>query len=524
MEFQALKTFNRVNVRKEFENYGNIESVKLLDNGRPEAYVTFADDKSAAMAFGLMNCENDLKITEREYLCFKKYDVQIANTWHQPPDFSNNKFAIDSTTSSVDSTVPLPAIFNLNEDCLRHVFTFCDLESLIHLSQVCKLFNELLCVNGSTTFRRFTTLRLVVDVIEKDRFGKLMTLGKARKLLRHVGPFVRTLIVRKLDAANVQRYFEKIDQYVGENVRCMEIYDINLNENLTTILRSVFHRLSELKIRLFNNTHEIDFQALCPNLTKLKILGIVNIEQSCKNWSNLQHISLLSDVIPSETFNTFVSLNSHLKSIKFFYQNFQQIQSISSNLLTVEKLEVNCKYKLIPPTQLRHLHQLTLLCQLNLWNLTGQASLVDILLVLAKFTRLRTLKLHVSDDQNSGPSDSTVQELIGQTVLALAYELIHLEKLMLFNIKLLESTVYDIIRIASQLTIFHIHSADTQWSGSFATAIVNIRKGGLLQDQTLQMFLDENFSFATNKDDQKYLRIFCDNWRCNHSKTKTFKR
>lgn len=506
-----------MNIRKEFENYGDIESVKLLDNDKPEGYVTFVDDKSAGMAYGLMNCENDLKITEREYLCFKKYLVFIANTWHQPSEVVHNKI-VDQTSNG-----PSSAIFNLNEDCLRQIFTFCDIESLMNLSQTCKTFNDLLSVkNGSTTYRKFSTLRLVIDVTEKDRFGKLMTLGKARRFLRHVGPYVKKLIVKKLDEANVQRYFEKIVQYVGENVSEMEIYDIGLTENALLILQPIFRRLCSLKIRLFNGDYEIDYQKLCPNLEKLKIAGIVSIERSCKSWPKLQYISLLSDIVSPDTFCLFISQNPQLKSVKFFNQNFQQIQSVVSNLSDVEKLEINCKYKPISTLQLGHLCQLSRLTQLTLWNLTGHTAVVELFLALTEFKYLRVLKIHISEDQED---DSTSHELKQETIATLAHKLLHLEKLLLFNIRLDESTVHEIVQSAHQLKIFHIHALNmnVQWSCSFISGIVNIRKSQEQKD-LLKLFLDENLNISIAKEDQRYLRIYYNNFGCQHAKIKCFKK
>ncbi|KAJ6638932.1 hypothetical protein Bhyg_11670 [Pseudolycoriella hygida] len=513
---KALKTFNRVTVRKEFENYGAIESVKMLKNEKPEAYVTFVDNKSAAMAFGLMNCENDLKITEREYLCFKKYLVHIANTWHQPVEDVNDKSIVDFNSAASD-------ILNLNDDCLRHIFMFCDLESLVNLSQVCKTFNDLLSVgNGSITYRKFTTLRLIVDVIEKDRFGKLMTLGKARKLLRRVGPFITKLIIKKLDQANVARYFQKIVQYAGECLHKMEIYDICLTEHLLAILHPIFQQLSVLKIRLFSNNNEIDFQAICPNLKKLKISGIMNFERSCKHWQNLQHISLLSDIILPETFCRFITINPHLQTVKFFHQNVQQIEAVATNLLNVKKIEIDCKYKPISAVLLSQLGQLKYLVQLTLLNLADDVSVVEIFLTLIKFNELRVLKLHVSENQNHATSDDTINELRQQTLAALSYKLKHLEKLSLFNIKLDESTIFDIVRSANQLQAFHIHGTNVLCSCSLISGIVNIRK---LQQQVnlLKLYLDTpNESIA--KEDQNYLRIYCDSFLCNHTKVKHYKK
>ncbi|XP_037050001.1 uncharacterized protein LOC119084211 isoform X2 [Bradysia coprophila] len=521
---KALITFNRVHLRKEFENYGNIESVELLTNGKSEAYITFVDDKSAAMAFGLMNCENDLKITEREYLCFKKYNVHIANTWHQPTELTTSYDDNDRTAVNADDSTP--AIFALNEDCLRQIFTFCDLESLNNLSQVCKTFNDLLSPeNGSTTFRQFKTLRLVVDVVEKDRLGKLMTLGKARKFLKHVGPFVTKLVIKKLDEANVQRYFEKMVQYVGEDIKELEIYDVQLTNGLITIIQPILRRLSVLTIKIFKNSQDIDFEAVCPNVTKFKIAGIMSMERNCKCWPNLRHVSLLSDILLPETFCAFVTLNPHLNGLKFFHQNFQQIQSIVSNLSNLSKLGINCKYKPITALQLNHLVQLDHLTQLTLWNLTGHASIVEVFLVLVKFTGLRVLKLHISEDQNHEALDSTVYELKQQTLAVVAQKLINLETLMLFNIKLDESTVFDMVRSASQLKALHIHalSLNVEWNESLVTGILNIRK--IQQhEHLLKLFLDRDLNVLISKGDQRYLRIYCYQFGCRHNKLKNCKK
>ncbi len=503
--------------------------MNLLDNGKhTEAYVTFADDKSAGMAYGLMNCENDLKITEREYLCFKKYIVHIANTWHQPTDatssLNNDKTRVNVDNDDDDNDRSTP-IFRLNEDCLRQIFSFCDLDSLNNLSQVCKTFNELLATrNGSTTYRQFKTLRLIVDVVEKDRLGKLMTLGKARKLLRRVGPFITKLVIKKLDDANVQRYFEKIVQYVGDDLRELEIYDVQLTYSLIMILQPILNRLSGLKIKIFKNSQDIDFEALCPNLKKFKIAGIMCMERNCKHWPNLRYASLLSDILLPEIFCTFVTLNPHLNGIKFFHQNFQQIQSVVGNLTNLEKLEINCKYKPITALQLKHLSQLSHLTQLTLWNLTGHASIVEIFLVLIKFNGLHVLKLHISEEQNHEPLDSTVYELKQQTLIAIAHKLINLESLFLFNIKVDESTVIDIVRSANQLKVLHIHALNLnvhQWNDTLVIGIVNIQKAQR-PEHLLKLFLDENLNIT--REDQRYLRIYCHQFGCVHAKLKHCKK
>lgn len=219
-----------------------------MKNGKFEFYVTFASDRSAALAFTFNVSENSLLYKESEQ---KKWFVEPANTWLQPLEQSvahgsQNAASFDVDHRSLNDEMK-PPLLQLNDDCLNHLFKFCDLEALINLSQVCKTFNKLLRENKC--FRQFHTLQICVNDLSEDKYT---TLGIARKKLIRTGKHIKKLAFEFDDSAinmNLQRYLEKIGQYVGENVRELAINDVCLAKEHLHVLKTILKRLTVLKIK-----------------------------------------------------------------------------------------------------------------------------------------------------------------------------------------------------------------------------------------------------------------------------------
>lgn len=206
-------------IRKEFHKYGAIESIEVLENGKSEAYITFANDPNAYLAL-IMN-------TEKQTTPFL---VTPADTWHQPlTESTGNQSGVvvdnESSDEEDEEMEDLPPIFNLNEDCLIKVLEFCDPEMLINLSKVCKLFNRLVFRYGFPKKRK-----LAIDVPNRSSSTPL---AETRKILRCVGPYINELYVdwysdenqtrrHMIETPNnFQRFVQKLTQHVGENVRTM---------------------------------------------------------------------------------------------------------------------------------------------------------------------------------------------------------------------------------------------------------------------------------------------------------------
>lgn len=504
---KAAESFNASSIRKEFRKFGEIESVEILNNGKFETYVTFVDDKSAALGFAFTTCENEQLNKSPQH---KKWFVEPANTWHQPPQISVKEYVDAMDVDHLDQSILSP-IFNLTEYCFDYLFKFCDLESLINLSQVCIAFKTLLDENGSANkyFRQFSTLSIYVNDLSEDKYT---TLSIARKKLRRVGKHVKKLEFEFDDSGynwNLHRYLEKINQYVGENVRELVITDACLSENHLNLLKPILQHVHVLKIinLWVPYFYAIDLKKLCPNLTKLKlIMTEIKIANILSSWPKLEYLSLQRG---KDDYNLMLLENNHhLKGLKIEIRTDQEIRWIA-NLLNMQKLAICNREKQISTTQLINLSRLPL-TELTL-SLINHTSLEGTVVHLIGFKMLRVLKLHV----NMSRIDNDIA-FNQQAMIDLAQNLLHLEKLFLFEFPLTASTVISIIRFATNLKIFHFHDCKVELSTSIISQIVDVRKSQQHQEQhkkLLKLFVDkkgENW----DKEIQRYVRV---DFGCDHN-------
>lgn len=56
-------------IRKEFRKYGEIESIEPLNNGKPEAYITFTSDRIACLALAESKKKLCLSISLANWVC-----------------------------------------------------------------------------------------------------------------------------------------------------------------------------------------------------------------------------------------------------------------------------------------------------------------------------------------------------------------------------------------------------------------------------------------------------------------------
>lgn len=430
--------------------------------------MTFADNRSAALAFTSTYCENDKRIRRSS---LKTWFVEPANTWHQQFDIHL------PNDNAADDIIEEPELFKLNEDCFRHLFKFCDLESLVNLSQVCTFFNELLIDNKS--FKHIKTLTICSNE-ENDN----MTLSVAREYLRRVGRLI-TKLQFEFDSCsrwNLKRYLEKINQYVGDNIRELDI--MCYTDDYLPLLAQLCQHLYVLKVWTWKDYHynAFDFQMLCPNLTKLKLVSDMNYENSCRPWHKLKYLSIYMHNYDLD-FYSIIESNPQLIGVKFTLTNDQQVRVILNNLFNIEKLTICTFYKDISLSQLNNLNQFEHLTEFTLFEL-GPSNFNEILSSLIEFKQLRVLKLHIQDRHS--PDEYLFNQ---REIIDLARKLRHLEKLLLFHIKLDESTLVDLIRLASNLKTFHMHDCYAELHSSLIWSIVNARESHQ-HTEPLALFLD----------------------------------
>lgn len=408
--------------------------------------------------------------------------VLPADTYHQP---TVNKQDID--TEMIDLK---HSILNLNEDCLRQIFECCDLETLVNLSEVCQRFHEIL---HRTQFPKFKAITFNLNRDQK------MNVCKVRRILRCIGPYLCDITIEAYyneKFENLIRYFHKIGQYVGTNMRQLCMNQILPVPELLNGINGILRRIEILKIVVYNGDFDfdIDFRTLCPNLIKLKLLQNAQFVENAGKWNKLRNLSVIhNEFMVSSTFISFMENNPLLNSLKVTaYSSDTTVKEIGRCLPNLEKLTLYQGFPDISSANLVYLLQLKQLTTLKLMYL-DEDKLNDVLDCLSKFKGLRKLKLHLFYD---GPSDEE-HYLPNQSLLInIAQELNQLETFHIYRCQLNAATVIDFIRYAENLKEFHWHECDTQLTKKLLMDIVSIMKEKQLytskekQRQILNIFVD----------------------------------
>lgn len=116
-----------------FDEFGEIETIEIFPEKFPSdsypderyAYVTFADPSDAARAYKKYRYDNYSPRSD-------ELKVLPAHTWKQPDVLIEQHELNESVLQE------------LNDDCLLHVFGFCDLETLKKLCNVSERFAALI--------------------------------------------------------------------------------------------------------------------------------------------------------------------------------------------------------------------------------------------------------------------------------------------------------------------------------------------------------------------------------------------
>lgn len=508
-------------IRKEFEKYGVIEDIELLQTGKPEAYVTYTDSRDASKAFYKIRAQ-------------RTFQVKPAHTWHQPMG-TDAESHLDNSKDGLEDDVP--SILQLNEDCLVEIFERCDFETRVELSNVCKLFKDIL---DRYFFPQVHAMDL--DLNEK-------TLGESRKILRCVGKHVQAMKIIAgswLSDSDVERCIRKMCQYVGENIRALSLHFGMRNvSQQVSLVEPILPRLHKLKIR-HSYTLDLGFLAHCPNLTELKLDNTLkwNGTQSLA-LPNLQSFVLINkqdcrkDV--KDIVHAFLEQNPQLKCVK---ASASDIESAIEYLTRVEKLSIH-----VFDNEIDYMNMFTgFLVLENLSKLSLCELLIEDLQFIfghvSNLTKLRELKIYVHSNEDDEDYHLNYQA----PIVAVAEKLINLKNFRVQGLTLLKSTIFDFVRHAKQLQELHIHDCYMLASSPLGYNWVDIHSDslritgnnriGLLYDgfdltdivkarkslrrpeiSPLKLFLDhlvyDKFKEAYNVDAKQYLNVMCG---CKHTR------
>lgn len=410
-----------------------------------------------------------------------------ADTWLQPK--TGIVTNVETTESdATDDPMEEPPIFKLNEDCLIELLKHCDGEMLLDLSETCKYFNELVNEHG---FSRLRTLTLHVP-FESDS----KPLAKTRKILQKVGRKITNLYVywptddqKERDYKNLNRFVQKVNQYIGTRLQSLHLIDTDDEELFTFNLSN----LRTLKIKSTDRDHTLEFyQRECPNLTKVSYFKIFKNLKLRRPWVELQ-------------------------IFKFDFRKDQDLIEISLRMINLQKLTIHRCY-FLKPTSLNPLLSLEHLTKLHLIDISHD-EINLILESLAAFVRLKELKLTAGYFNRSQGDRDIEQNLI----VDLAKRIRNLEHMHFSDFKLEASTVLRFVEFAHHLKKLHIHdplSIEKPVTHSQVMDLVTVLKFSQNRQhrEPLQIFLDSHWMYDMTLDNNHIKQYLVVNYDCKHSR------
>ncbi|XP_055310886.1 uncharacterized protein LOC129573808 [Sitodiplosis mosellana] len=475
-ERTPIRNFTVDEIRQRIEKFGEIELIEIMPNNALEAHVTFVSDRSAYLM--LLQHEFDKKALKTQ-----PFDIEIADSWEQPLEVINQSPRHDM---EVDEHVP--EIFKLNEDCLLHVFQFLDLDSLVSLADVCKMFNRLSHHHCFPHIHKYK-----VDTDDDPAF----TLAKLRQTLLCIGPHITDLSYdvsydEDDGPGHTSKFLKVIAQNVGPNLQ-RAYFAFNLDrDNRMVTLAPVLQNLESLEIedRDEGSSYDINFQALCPKLIEFTVNMDMAMIACCKPWPSLRSLSVKNNmVLTTTTLISFIKQNPQLTCLEFAIDRSNKtllILAVTKYLSRFEKLTiVNTVNESFFARNFASLSNLPLLREINLEKL-DRSSLKCIVNHLPTFINLQKISLSCSWYKGVG-----IEEY-GQSFLDLAEKLPFLEELKLQRIPIHGDILVEFISSASKLNVLYVQDCELVFSNDLISKLVDTLKVSRQESKkALQFYLNK---------------------------------
>lgn len=319
-------------------------------------------------------------------------------------------------------------------------------------------------------------------VLVDPEYSPNILLSETRSILRTIGPYVRELCVNFRDAKwppNMDRYFYKMCQYIGPNLKTLRLIYVPNNEDWLQQLKPLLCCIESLYVTMTNYDFDfdIDFQSYCSNLKTLKIRVHLKGEFLTKPWPKLERLSIRDNQYMEEKLVLeFMKNNPQLKYFKVYANDCDNLlQQIPEHLPNLEKLCLYQAYPNISADNLAHLVEMKQLKQLKLMYLEEE-ELDGIVACLPKFKQLQELKLHIF---YSGLDTVDADELFQPNLNAIVNLSQELHQLECFHIRYCQITtamLYDFIRNAKNLKRIRIYRCGLEIIDEILEKIESIRQ------------------------------------------------
>lgn len=396
---------------------------------------------------------------------FRDLIITPANTWKQP-------------SSNEDSLQPFEseecALEELNDDCLLHLFDFCDLETLKNLCKMSDRFSKLIQCH---VFQKHRKLKVMTDAT--------FSLASFRETVRYIGSQLNDVKISSgtqyLDFdgnLHENRIIDIFTKYIGANIECLDIVHFRFTKRMQKQLRPIFSRLKQLKGEIYGKSATVHLSQLCPTLEKLD-MNCEFFDIGTQSWPTLTAIHLqVRDINPESGLRScrrFLERNPQLIELsigakfgyrlpdRFWESNGRALLSDINHFVHLEGLTINFYTSDADILPLRNLPKLREL-SFTEWNSSG-----NLFASLEKFSHLPELMhLHLRF------YDFWRDEKITQ----LDFEMEKLCQFTLRNCKLTEEIFIQIFEIAPALKKFNVNliRSTMRLDESLLMRIVEIRK------------------------------------------------
>lgn len=295
-----------------FREYGPVESIDLRlgdatsDTDQVYAYVTFRHDKHAYMALIAEKKKSNKIISQ----------ICPAFSWKQPP--------ID-TTPNDSSNADAASLLLLNDDCLSHIFQYCDFDDCVSLWQVCRRTQNVL---ENHVLSKFTNYALKWD--ENEAF----ILKKIRTDLKCIGRYLKSLILNEMllfETDHLELVVRFCAKYVGASIKEIKIHYLPMHWELIQPIVSKVESLT-----LHQSWDEIHHTLEIPNVKRL-IMDSPPLEVGflAKPWPKLTTLALaVNDVGAIGSLTDVISCLKNNPQLKTLFLNATYQPSVMSSIPT----------------------------------------------------------------------------------------------------------------------------------------------------------------------------------------------
>lgn len=402
------------------------------------------------------------------------FAMQPADSWVQPSSLG--------ILGSNDVNPPL--IFILNDDCLRKIFGYLNLRSLLSVAETCERFEAL----AKPFFHRYNTFNA-----HKSNSDHPFSMYEFRLHLKHLGPHLRVITVDwdlKYKRRQLHRMIVKMGQYLTcDTLREMYLNDVILNDKEFDIIKPLRRNLKQFGMQLYNSSFE------CLSSNELKEFSI-NFSEGHSFWSKVQEILFnrstgnvhcdyfefcLRKCVPFEGF-TFNASYPH--------QQIPKIVRISPKMkrfvIVSKHPECMTRPVLQPISQLQYLETL---CLLRI----DKKTVLDVFQFLSQVPWIKNVVIQTKSGFDANESSRTAL-LVGSEFVNLAKQLKNIESLVIQYVPINKISIISFVGMSKTLKRLHFHRGQTDFDDYFINNLGFVRKNLMRgkKDNKLQLIFDEN--------------------------------